>query len=409
LRQDPAAAADATRGPPLRAGFAGGRFEAPLEAEYRLSHLARARRRVRIVFSLGAALVLWSTAWHVGRLGVRSAWTLLDLGIVVPASLAMLWVAWSRRYAQSYLPVAQVLVPVLWGLIAIFVARDLVEGRPELLAGLAVSVVALFFFTGLMFRQALVACATMLLAFALAAHAMGLPAPVLMRCMVVLGSTAIIGAIIGADVERSYRLSFLEAALIGQLATRDGLTGLMNRRAFDEHLLRVWQHAIRARRNVAVLMIDIDLFKQYNDTHGHQAGDDALRRVAQVINGFAKRPLDLAARYGGEEFAVILYDLGESHVTEIAERLRRAVEAARAGRTGGGDAATETPVTVSVGAGIAAPAIGRGPDGAVQLADEALYEAKARGRNCIVVRGVEAYGMLHTGDFVSPERLRRGS
>jgi diguanylate cyclase (GGDEF)-like protein len=292
---------------------------------------------------------------------------------------------------------------------AVFIAQDLADDRPELLASLSVNVIGLFFFTGLMFRQALLACAAMLLAFVLAAYAIGVPEPVLIRCMVMLGLTAVIGAIIGADVDGSYRRSVLEAAVIQQLAARDGLTGLMNRRAFDDHLNQVWQHAIRDQRNVAILMIDIDFFKRYNDTHGHQAGDEALRRVARVIDGFAKRPLDLAARYGGEEFAVILYDLTESDVGGIAERLRLAVQHERIGQAlDEAERGAAGTMTVSVGAGIARPTIERTPASAIQLADEALYEAKEIGRNRIVVHGVAAYDMLHTGDFVLPSHARSG-
>ncbi len=393
----------------LREGRAGRQFEEPLEAEYQLSHLWRVRRRVRIFFSLIAILGLWFIVDHVRRIGLWSPSVLLRFGAVIPAMIAILGVAWSRHYARYYLPFVRVLVPLLGGLMAVFIAQDLADDRPELLASLSVNVIGLFFFTGLMFRQALLACATMLLAFVLAAYAIGLPEPVLVRCMVMLGLTAVIGAIIGADVDGSYRRSFLEAAVIQQLAASDGLTGLMNRRAFDDHLNQVWQHAIRDQRNVAILMIDIDFFKRYNDTHGHQAGDEALRRVARVIDGFAKRPLDLAARYGGEEFAVILYDLTESDVKDIAERLRLAVQHELIGQAldeaGRGTAGA---MTVSVGAGIARPTIERTPASAIQLADEALYEAKEAGRNRIVVHGVAAYEMLHTGDFVLPSHVRSG-
>jgi len=124
-----------------------------------------------------------------------------------------------------------------------------------------------------------------------------------------------IAAIVYRDVEQSYRRNFLQAALIGELVARDDLSGLMNRRAFDEHIVAVWHQAARDQRPVALLMIDIDHFKGYNDRRGHLAGDFALRSVAKVIQGFARRPLDLAARYGGEEFAVVLYDLAFSYKT----------------------------------------------------------------------------------------------
>jgi diguanylate cyclase (GGDEF)-like protein len=199
-------------------------------------------------------------------------------------------------------------------------------------------------------------------------------------------------------VEVANRRSFLENAVIRDLVARDALSGLMNRRTFDAHLRLVWQHALREQRPVAVLMIDIDHFKQFNDAMGHQAADEVLRKVADTIREFAHRPLDLAARYGGEEFALILYDLSTPHVQQIAERLRETVESL------GNIAPAGRAVTVSVGVGMALPTIGRTPEGALQLADEALYDAKRAGRNRVIVRSLEAYALLDTGRFnATPE------
>jgi len=214
-----------------------------------------------------------------------------------------------------------------------------------------------------------------------------------------------VAAVVYRDVELAYRRNFLENALINELVARDGLTGLMNRRAFDEHLLRVWQHALRDQRVIAVLMIDIDHFKRCNDRWGHQAGDAALRGVGRVIEGFARRPLDLAARFGGEEFAVILFDLALTHVQDIAERLRASVEKLRVAP--GTEPATEPDITVSIGVGLAVPVIGRSPQGIIQLADEALYEAKNMGRNRVVVKGTEAYLLLRTGAFTASSDSRQ--
>ena len=99
----------------------------------------------------------------------------------------------------------------------------------------------------------------------------------------------------------------------------------MNRRSFDEHLPKVWQQALRDQCAIAILMIDIDHFKRYNDTHGHLVGDATLRSVAKAVQEVSRRPLDLAARYGGEEFAVILYGPTGQQALEMAERLCVAV------------------------------------------------------------------------------------
>jgi diguanylate cyclase (GGDEF)-like protein len=174
----------------------------------------------------------------------------------------------------------------------------------------------------------------------------------------------------------------------------------MNRRTFDEQLVRVWQQALRDQCSIAICMIDVDHFKRYNDAFGHQAGDVALRTVAELIQEFARRPLDLAARYGGEEFAMILYDLSPAGVQDIAERLIKTVQAARINPSG------EPGLTISIGVGLISPIVGRTPQGAIQLADEALYEAKHAGRNRVVVKGAAAYRLLNTGVFQATPLLR---
>jgi diguanylate cyclase (GGDEF)-like protein len=382
----------------LRRGLARLRFEAPLEAEYTTAHLERVRLRVRIWFSVTIVLSILFTIGQVRRDGVWNPNSIAHLSMLLPCTIALVWLAWSPRYERFYLPSARVLVTLFGALIAAFIAIAVVQGREEELAALTVNLVAVFFFAGLMFRQAILTSAVMIVTFAAVALAAGLPHGLLLKSLVILSLTSVIAALVYWDVEQSYRRNFLEDALISELVARDSLSGLMNRRAFDEHLLRVWQHAQRDQRLIAVLMIDIDYFKQYNDEFGHQDGDLALRTVAAVIQGFARRPLDLAARYGGEEFAVILYDLALSYVEDTAERLRESVQAS---------AGLRRQVTVSVGVGVAAPVIGRTPQGAVQLADEALYEAKQAGRNQIVVKGTDAYLLLDTGAFTSRKNSQR--
>ncbi|XUJ36586.1 GGDEF domain-containing protein [Bradyrhizobium japonicum] len=131
-----------------------------------------------------------------------------------------------------------------------------------------------------------------------------------------------------------------------ELATKDGLTGLSNRRAFDQMLMSEWARAQRTQKPMALLFVDVDHFKLFNDRHGHQSGDECLRAVADVVSRHAVRPLDLASRYGGEEFALILPDMDCDAACAIAEEIRRAVMALRIahGAVGAGD-----HVTLSVG------------------------------------------------------------
>jgi diguanylate cyclase (GGDEF)-like protein len=386
----------------LRRGSARMGFEASLEAAYRIAHLTRVRLRVRIWHSVNMVLAILFTADQVRRTGMGNAMSVAHVFALVPCTLALVWLAWSRHYERLYLPFARALVAIFSALIAVFVASALGRGQEEHLASLTMILFGAFFFAGLLLRQASVAAAVTLVSFACAAYATDLPSAALFKSMVVMTLASGIAAIVYRDVEQSYRRNFLEAALIGELVARDGLSGLMNRRAFDEHLLSVWHQGARDQRSVALIMIDIDHFKGYNDQWGHQAGDLALRGVAKVIQSYARRPLDMAARYGGEEFAIILYDLAFAHAQYLAERLRESVQTL----THEAELWKSPEVTVSIGVGFAVPSTCRNVEGIVQLADEALYEAKAAGRNCVIAKGAEAHVFLNTGTFNKAEKAR---
>lgn len=166
------------------------------------------------------------------------------------------------------------------------------------------------------------------------------------------------------------------------LARVDELTGVSNRRQFDETLAAEWQRLNRSGESLAIFMLDIDHFKLLNDMHGHQAGDERLRAVAQAIAGCASRPFDLVARYGGEEFAVLLPSITLQEALQVAECMRVAVEALRMeapGPTG--------IVTISVGVGFVDRVADGEPASLMSTADEALYQAKHRGRNRVVYHG----------------------
>jgi diguanylate cyclase (GGDEF)-like protein len=219
---------------------------------------------------------------------------------------------------------------------------------------------------------------------------------VLLRSCGFLLITAATSAVAAWQLEKQSRRSFLDSRLIAQLAEHDALTGAKNRRVFDEHLARLWQQAIRDGRQIAVLLIDVDHFKAFNDRYGHQAGDIALQQVAQAVRSQISRPLDLLSRYGGEEFAVLLYDVDSASARDIAERMRIAVSALGIEHRGSRAARV---VTVSVGVAAVQPLAERGPLGALQLADEALYAAKGRGRNNVHLAEDSDYRDLQTGVF----------
>jgi len=289
-----------------------------------------------------------------------------------------------------------VLVPLFGTLVGFMIGQSVNRGHDDELLELGVMVIGVFFFSGLMFRAALLSEMGLVAGFAAAALASEPISTVALKSLSVLLVTGTFSAFVYRDVELSYRQNFLYAMVSSELISVDALTGLRNRRALDEHLRRIWGQGQRDRRTFAVLMIDIDHFKAYNDAHGHQAGDAALRHVARLLAEFARRPLDMAGRYGGEEFALLLYDIPLPQLEEVAERIRYVV---REGGLAQRHSQNAPQITVSIGAGLVQPMAGRTPQGAVQFADEALYAAKQRGRNRIVVRGLDDYMKSKTGTF----------
>ena len=164
-----------------------------------------------------------------------------------------------------------------------------------------------------------------------------------------------------------------------ELADRDELTALANRRTFDHVLAAEWQRGLRRNEPVALLMLDVDQFKCYNDRYGHQQGDECLRVVARSILAEALRPGDLAARYGGEEFAVVLPATDLEGALHVAERIRCSIEALHLPHA----ASAAGHVSISLGAAALIPQKEITPADLIQAADAALYKSKAAGRNCV--------------------------
>ncbi len=193
-----------------------------------------------------------------------------------------------------------------------------------------------------------------------------------------------------ADLAPLETLAFLTASIIARLrhtdevlhlAASDGLTGLLNRRAFKEHLHRELSGAARRKRPLTLMMIDIDDFGSVNNTFGHQVGDDALRLVSGVIRAHL-RESDAGGRYGGDEFTVVLPDLDAAHAADIAERLRAAlaIETCRAAAEG-----SLPQIYTSIGVA-SFPAHADDAGALIKAADDALYESKRMGKNCVSVK-----------------------
>lgn len=166
--------------------------------------------------------------------------------------------------------------------------------------------------------------------------------------------------------------------VLEHLSSHDGLTGIPNRRSFDEVLDREWKRAIRNKEKLSIILIDIDFFKNFNDIHGHVMGDSALRLVAKTISKSVKRPGDFVARYGGEEFIIILPNTDSNGAFELGELIRKNIE--DVGIINEGSSISKV-LTVSLGVATEEPNVNSKLENILEDADFALYESKKTGRN----------------------------
>ncbi len=168
-----------------------------------------------------------------------------------------------------------------------------------------------------------------------------------------------------------------------RLTNIDALTGIGNRRYFDNEIRKEWRLSVRYKRSISLILIDIDYFKLYNDTYGHVAGDACLKAVAGALNGALQRPGDTVARYGGEEFAILLCDTPLRGAALIAERIKQVVTELDIKH----DASNVSEIlTISIGVSSLIPEITNLPKELIEASDKALYKAKADGRDHIVVK-----------------------
>jgi diguanylate cyclase (GGDEF)-like protein len=222
----------------------------------------------------------------------------------------------------------------------------------------------------------------------------GTPDLVMMTWLI--ASSLIVTLFISAILERQERISFLQGLLLEyesrerarlndeleRMAHQDALSGLANRRHFDLVLDREWDRLRREEQLLAVLFIDVDHFKLFNDTYGHAAGDECLAAIGRVLAAAARRPGDVAARYGGEEFVVLLPATDVDGAREVAERILAGIDALLIPHAASSVAGH---VTVSIGLAVRLPQLHLGPSDLLAEADQALYAAKHAGRHRMMI------------------------
>lgn len=382
-------------------------FEKALESQFRRWYAEHVRARIRsltwipivgmllALFAGGPFATLRTEVFGADAQGLLDG---VRYGLVLPSCLLLVVATYTSLYKRWYAPVAQLVLPLQ--AISLVILDVVMEGQGYSVSSLML-LLALgpFFLLGMSQAQALRTVAAILGVYAFGAyfgaHGAGLGSGQQIFDLAVWVLAAGIGAALHFSLQKSLRQSYLSTQLMSESLNRDALTGIHNRRMFDEHAARLWQQAARTGAPVALLMIDIDHFKAFNDYGGHQAGDACLVKVASVLSRAARRPMDLTARYGGEEFAVLLYDTRRDSVEEVCRELHAGLAALAIQHpafTGG------QLVTFSIGAACVEPRPERRVEGLIQLADEALYAAKERGRDRSVVMDRE-YETLRTGVF----------
>ena len=394
--------ADSPAGKQLKDGFPTLRFAGPLEAEFRKGYKQRNLKIVRLATGLGALVILCYSLLDLYLLPENvNAWSITTrLIAVTPAFLVALLAAVFRevgRHLYSFVLIASAVAGTLVVGLEIFLAKS---GIPYLFSSLILLTIFIYFFSSLLCFTAMRISLLIMAGYFVAAWVYQVPLDSFAYNALALATTNLFGGIGCYVMEHAIRSNFLEAKLLNQLVEQDGLTGLHNRRSFDQYIERIWRQGRRDNGVLAVLLVDIDYFKSFNDLYGHQAGDDCLRRVAKSLATAARRPFDLVARYGGEEFVIVIYDPPRDYIQRLPEQLR--ITISRMGIPHVGSDVAEH-LTVSIGAAIAVPVEGRSYEGLIQMADEALYAAKDGGRNRVIVKEAE-YSFLQTGAFRSRQR-----
>jgi diguanylate cyclase (GGDEF)-like protein len=377
------------------------RFGADLEALFHDEYLRKNIGQIRATFLVGA--FFYAAFGALDAISVPAAapaiWV-LRFGIFVPLSaLAVLlsFFPWGKRRIE--------LLATVWvvaggmGILTMIAVIPQDTGRTYY-AGLMM--VLMVCYTWLRIRLVWATAAGWLVVVAYQYVAIALvdtPAVVVISNDFFLVGSNVLCMLAGHSIESYARRDFLKARLLSseqkkveesnqrlthaneeleRLARIDGLTGIPNRREFDANLDREWRRMARERKPLALIMCDVDHFKQYNDLYGHQGGDECLRKVARALASWARRPGDFAARYGGEEFAMLLADTDAKGAGYIAQSVCDAVRSLEIPHAG---SRVSQHVTLSLGVCVVQPEANGPPRELVEAADQALYEAKKSGRN----------------------------
>ncbi|MCK6371222.1 MAG: GGDEF domain-containing protein [Gammaproteobacteria bacterium] len=387
-----------------RRGLSRLRFSSFVEEEFRQYYVRLNFPKVRPLLVIAAAAVIGFTSLGIYQQNISALTAIFGLAVMLPLFMATLVCTYEPQRHAMYQALLALSLLCLGLIISSLTLRASLHGTPYHFAGQVTWIMVVWLALGLRFWSA---AATSLLITG--CYIWGLynwdigPRQTLFEVLMLVGVNGI-GALCCFQLEATTRDAFRDKRMLEDQAERDGLTGLYNRRVYNAYMERIWRQSQREQSQLTVMLIDIDHFKRYNDIYGHQAGDDALKKVAGVIAMGAQRPLDLAARYGGEEFALVLYGSANDSNRDLPEQIRCNVEdlcIPHAGSSAG------SFLTISIGVAVITPGAERSLAGAVQMADEALYQAKEEGRNRVIVKE-SRLTPIETGRFRADRRAASG-
>jgi diguanylate cyclase (GGDEF)-like protein len=388
----------------LRQGFGRLKFFDRLETEFRIEQRLAGLGQLRVMLLLGFmfGLTIGLFDYLMGDIGFSDP-SVLQRSAVNQPLLVLMFVATYFPAGQRFLTLLGVSVGiVVSGGSFIFSSIAELQGVGTATSGQIVGSIFTFFFLGLRFWPATLSVSFIALAFFVVAITSNVPGAAIFYNGMFLTFTTLIGAVGLYNLEYSRRESFLEAKQLAHIASHDPLTGIPNRKIFDERLESAWTQCNYEGKPLLAALLDVDCFKAYNDTYGHQAGDRCLQAVAQSIADTCRRSRDTVARYGGEEFAILLPDCSLDDGQRLIEQVREQVQLLNIEHR---ESTVARTVTVSAGLAYVMPGTtDRSPQGLLQMADEALYTAKQQGRNRVCVaepQRAEAgkTGIFRTGEF----------
>ena len=365
-------------------GFRLLKFNDPLEAEYQAQLLGKGLSQLRFALVVGGLLGFAVPAmdYVFGGPGFSNDSIVLRAILVQPVVCIMLAATFIRSL-RPFLMALGIVASLASAASVLFL--DTLAETLSIASALPAYILITFFtylFIGLRFWPALTTGALAFVMYVGAGLYLGQDSGALLYGATLLAVANLIAATGLYNIDYNRRMSFLREGELRFRASQDPLTGIANRGAFEDYFERAWKHCAREQIPIAIAMIDIDHFKEYNDHYGHPAGDQCLRAIAPIIEDSSQRPLDFAARYGGEEFVLLLPGCNTRRAKDILDDLRRNVIASVIEHSA---SPTSALLTVSAGVSSLMPKTGVDDrDELVRLADDALYKAKSEGRNRVV-------------------------